>query len=70
MASVIEKLRAGIIAVEELIHDSLGVAGLHRNGDVATWEELRTGGRFEEWLKQFDEALEVCRTLEEQERGE
>ena len=50
-------LRAGLLAVEDLINDSYGVTGLHLNGDVAPWTELRTGGRFEEWLLPFDDAL-------------
>jgi hypothetical protein len=52
-------LSAGIAAVSGLIDESQGVAGLHLNGDVATWEELRQGGRFEEWLSDFDEALRI-----------
>lgn len=51
------RLRAGLKAVEGLINDSHGVAGLHLNGDVASWDELRTGGRFEEWLRDFDASL-------------
>ena len=53
-----KRLRKGLEAVEQLIDDSVGVAGLHKNGDVAPWDELRTGGRFEEWLNDFDAALE------------
>jgi hypothetical protein len=53
----IARLRKGLKAVEDLINDSSGVAGLHLNGDLASWDELRAGGRFEEWLKEFDEAL-------------
>ena len=33
-----------------LINDSTGVYGLHLNGDPAEWDDLLTGGRFEEWL--------------------
>jgi hypothetical protein len=51
------RAREGLKAVESLINDSRGVDGLHLNGDVATWEELRSGGRFEEWLRDFDAAL-------------
>lgn len=29
---------------------SLGVAGLHQNGDVATWRELLEGGEYSHWL--------------------
>ncbi len=51
------RLREALAAVASLIDESDGVAGLHRNGDIATWGELRTGGRFEEWLAPFDAAL-------------
>lgn len=50
-------LRAGLQAIADLIADSYGVAGLHLNGDVAPWAELRTGGRFEAWLLAFDDAM-------------
>lgn len=35
-------------ALNDLVRDSYGVAGLHLNGDVAPWSELLSGGRFEE----------------------
>ena len=53
----VERLEKGISAVESLINDSHGVYGLHLNGDLAPWASLRTGGQFEEWLLDFDEAL-------------
>jgi len=53
----IERLQRGLTDVEELIDNSSGVGGLHLNGDMAPWTELRTGGRFEEWLKNFDAAI-------------
>lgn len=56
-AAEIERLRKGLAAVDALIRESGGVAGLHLNGDIATWDELRTGGRFEGWLVDFDAAL-------------
>ena len=46
-------------AVLDLIENSDGVGGLHRNGDFAPWAELRTGGDFEWWLKDFDKAIEA-----------
>jgi len=52
------RLRKGLHAVELLIGESYGVAGLHLNGDIAFWGELRSGGRLEEWLRDFDAALE------------
>lgn len=57
-AAECDRLRLGIKAVDALIAESSGVTGLHLNGDVAPWTELRTGGRFEEWLHDFDAALE------------
>jgi len=55
-----ERMKEGLDAVEVLIDDSSGVAGLHQNGDVASWHELRTGGHFEAWLIAFDEAIDVA----------
>lgn len=54
----LEKCRKGLAAIQSLIADSRGVVGLHLNGDVAPWDELRTGGRFEEWLLDFDDAMQ------------
>ena len=54
--------RKGLEAVESLINESHGVSGLHLNGDLAPWNELRTGGRFEEWLIAFDDALNAARS--------
>jgi len=51
----------GLLAVETLMANSTGVAGLHLNGDIAPWDELRTGGRFEEWLEGLDDALEAAK---------
>ncbi len=53
--------RKGLEAVESLMNESHGVGGLHLNGDFAPWSELRTGGRFEEWLVAFDDALNAAR---------
>ena len=52
----IQKLNKAIESVRGLINQSEGVAGLHLNGDIATWEELQRGGRFEERLIDFNEA--------------
>ena len=54
--------RNGLEAVESLINESHGVGGLHLNGDFAPWGEIRTGGRFEEWLVAFDDALNAARS--------
>ena len=56
------KLIEGLLAVEALINESGGVFGLHLNGDPATWSDLRTGGKFEDWLYKFDDALEFARS--------
>ena len=55
-----ELMKKGLEAVEELIDQSSGVAGLHLNGDIASWSELRTGGRFEAWLLAFDDGREAA----------
>ena len=63
LSDVFTKLVLGINAVADLIDNSTGVDGLHLNGDIAPWNELRSGGRFESWLVDFDEALEWARVL-------
>ena len=71
---VLRSLIDGLRAVEGLINDSHGVDGLHLNGDVAPWDELRTGGAFEDWLKDFDAALaavsasRVCKRIAKEEK--
>lgn len=55
--ATIERQAKAIVAVSALIDESHGVAGLHLNGDVAPWHDLREGGRYEEWLIDFDAAL-------------
>lgn len=56
------RLKAGIEDVAELIDESFGVARLHQNGDVAPWDDLLAGGRYEEWLMNFSQALEKGET--------
>jgi uncharacterized protein YukE len=56
LVAVLERLSE---AIDGLIHSSEGVADLHGNGDVATWESLCKGGRFEEWLLPWSDALEL-----------
>jgi len=58
----IDSAEAGLEAVASLMNESHGVGGLHLNGDFAPWSELRTGGRFEEWLVAFDYALNAARS--------
>lgn len=52
LAARIEELRGDLM---ELVEYSTGVAGLHLNGDLAPWDELLAGGRFEGWLGSFGE---------------
>jgi hypothetical protein len=61
----IEILRNGIDAVCQLMAQSHGVTGLHLNGDVATWDDLRTGGKMEEWLVEFDDAVKILPPIKE-----
>lgn len=58
-----EELIAGLLAVEDLMLDSKGVFGLHLNGDPSPWDELRSGGKHEEWLNDFDIATKVVAQL-------
>ena len=51
--------------LDSLVGESDGVSGLHRNGDVATWDELLPGGRFER-LSSLDE-LRVALAAQQQE---
>ena len=57
VAMVVSKLRKAVAAVQDLIDHSGGVAGLHQNGDVAPWHDLRQGGASESWLIDFDDAI-------------
>ena len=59
-----DKLSKGLFAVESLMNESCGVYGLHLNGDVAPWDELRTGGLFEDWLIEFDKAINTATVKE------
>lgn len=63
LTTEIPVLIKGILAVGALMDESKGVAGLHHNGDVAPWNELLQGGKYETWLEDFSEALEVALAL-------
>jgi hypothetical protein len=52
-------LKVGLLSVRQLMKDSYGVDGLHKNGEIAPWDELEQGGRFEEWLYAFNRAENV-----------
>lgn len=56
---LLEKLQRLVEDLDSLIASSDGVAGLHRNGDVAEWCELTSGGQFEKWLSSLDEARDL-----------
>lgn len=61
-----EALDKAIRSVSELIRYSHGVEGLHLNGDIAEWGSLRTGGNYEDWLIEFDEAASFLQKYKEQ----
>ncbi len=52
-------LQDGVDAVNGLMENSVGVEGLHMNGDFALWSELLEGGSNEAWLIDFSMALDV-----------
>ena len=56
-----EQLKAAIGDVACLMGNSEGVYGLHQNGDHAPWDELRTGGSYEEWLYRVDAAIDAAK---------
>jgi hypothetical protein len=53
-------MRKGLCAVDALIDNSKGIAGLHLNRDIAFWDQLQTGGKCESWLLDFDAAMLVA----------
>jgi uncharacterized protein YoaH (UPF0181 family) len=53
--------------LDGLVSESDGVSGLHLNGDVATWEELLPGGRFE-CLSSLDELREALASAQQQQQ--
>ena len=52
---LLEALSELVVEINQLVSESRGVAGLHLNGDVAAWEEILPGGRFE-WLGSLERA--------------
>lgn len=56
-----DALRVLANAIEDLANHSTGVAGLHLNGDMAEWDELMPGGRYEEWLSALGTAKDLLR---------
>lgn len=55
----VEVYKDGLLAVVNLIESSLGVYGLHLNGELAPWDTLRTGGGYEDWLQSLDAAVDA-----------
>jgi hypothetical protein len=47
LAGELATLRQLAEEILALVSESTGVAGLHLNGDIAPWDELLPGGRFE-----------------------
>ena len=51
--------------LDALVGESEGIAGLHLNGDVAPWDEVLPGGRYETWLGSLDELDAAIRAVRE-----
>lgn len=58
-------LKTLIDEVDGLMSESLGVYGMHLNGDPSPWSELEPGGRFER-LSSLDEARALVAKVEGQ----
>lgn len=56
----VEEMKGAIKEIEELMSESDGVYGLHRNGDPADWEWLQDNG----WLEKTKQVLSKIRTKE------
>jgi hypothetical protein len=50
-------------SLDDLISQSDGVAGLHLNGDIAHWESLLEGGRYESRLLSLSQARAAAERL-------
>ncbi len=64
LKAVIEKCRAALNEVTDLVSESSGVYGLHLNSDVSPWDEILAGGRFER-LTSLDEAVYGIKEVKE-----
>lgn len=49
--------------ISDLATSSDGVCGLHQNGEIAGWQSLFSGGRFEEWLMSINDAERLIAKL-------
>ena len=65
---VVEAADGAVSAVDALADESDGVAGLHLNGDMAPWPELRRGGAFS-WLKDVDVCADALAKFKEATRA-
>lgn len=61
---LLQACRGLVSAVNLLISESDGVAGLHLNGEIAEWNQLTAGGRFEEWLLPLEDATAAIQLAE------
>lgn len=52
-------LQSLVSSLDDLIADSVGIFGLHQNGDLAPWDDLLRGGEFEAWLRALDDARDL-----------
>lgn len=55
--------------IQGLMEESSGVVGFHLNGDVATWDELEHGGRFER-LSSLPDAHEAMAAAEQAQQAD
>lgn len=71
--SLTEALERLVHDVRDLMENSEGVAGLHMNGDLAPWSDLKESGRYSSWLgdalEQADAALATTSTASQPESG-
>lgn len=52
-------IRALIKVIDDLTENSVGVAGLHKNGDIAPWSDLLSGGRYSAWAGEDMDAAQA-----------
>ena len=64
--AAIEAAGIALQEVQDLIHESRGIYGMHLNGDESPWNEIEQGGRFER-LCTLPDALSA---IEQYQKGE
>lgn len=52
--------KGAIIAIRDLINESVGVVGIHVNGDIALWDDLLSGGYQQAWLCDVSKAIDLA----------